>query len=154
MVQLRERPQISVIGASDADDETLALARAVGAVIAKRGAVLICGGLGGIMEAAARGAKENRGVTIGILPSYNADSANPFIDIAIPTGLGHARNVLVAAAGEVVVAVGGSHGTRSEISMALILGKPVLGIKAWGQIEGVVQLESVQDLENAIMLKS
>lgn len=154
MVQLRERPQISVIGGSDADDETLALARAVGAVIAKRDAVLICGGLGGIMEAAARGAKENLGVTIGILPSYSADSANPFIDIAIPTGLGHARNVLVAAAGEVVVALGGSHGTRSEISMALILGKPVLGIKAWGQIKGVVQLESVEDLENAIMLKS
>jgi uncharacterized protein (TIGR00725 family) len=153
MVQIPRRLQISVVGGSDADEESLAIARAVGEVIGTRDAVLICGGLGGIMEAAARGAKEKGGVTVGIIPDYHINSANPFIDIVIPSGLGHARNVVVAASGEIVIALAGSHGTRSEISVALILGKPVLGIKAWGEIPGVLQLNSVEELNKAIMLK-
>jgi len=153
MVNIPRRLQISVVGGSAADKKTLAMARAVGAVIGARGAVLICGGLGGVMEAAARGAKDKGALTVGIIPNYRMASANRFIDIVIPSGLGHARNVLVAAAGEIVIAFPGSHGTRSEISIALILGKRVLGIRAWGEIHGVTQLNSLEELEDTIMLK-
>src|SRR3990172_1120232 len=124
MTDERRQIQISVIGSSEPAAEFLPLAREVGRVVAARGAVLICGGLGGMMEAASRGAKENGGGTVGILPDYNATSANPYIDIVIPTGLGHARNVLVVASGDIIVALMGSHGTRAEIAIALKLGKP------------------------------
>src|SRR3989338_7208794 len=92
--------QIAVIGSSEPDPKLLPFAMQAGRIIAEGGAVLICGGLGGIMEAAARGAKEKGGLTIGLLPDYNSQSANPHIDVAIPTGLGHARNVIVAASGD------------------------------------------------------
>jgi len=143
--------QISVVGGSNPDAETLALAEAVGKVIAARGAVLICGGLGGVMEAASRGAKEKDGLTVGIIPTYRKDTANPFIDITVPTGLGHARNVLVAAAGDLLVALAGSHGTRSEVATALILGKRVVGIKAWGDIDGVTAVNNIEELEKALV---
>ncbi|MFQ5681999.1 MAG: TIGR00725 family protein [Candidatus Binatia bacterium] len=142
--------QIAVIGSSDRDPRFLALAVEVGKTIAATGAVLICGGLGGIMEAAARGAKEKGGTTVGILPDYNKNSANPFIDIIIPTGLGHARNILVAASGDLIVAFPGSHGTRSEISIALKLAKPVVGIRAWGEIPGVRQVNNLNELKREI----
>ena len=103
------------------------------------------------MEAAARGAKEQGGLTIGILPDYNKNSANPFIDVVIPTGLGHARNIVVAASGDVIAALPGSHGTRSEISIALKLGKPVIGVKAWGMIAGVHQVNNVEEFDHKLM---
>ena len=143
--------QVSVVGGSSADEKTLALAEAVGRTVASHGAILISGGLGGVMEAAARGAKEEGGLTIGILPDYKKESANPFIDIILPTGLGHARNLLVAAAGDLVVALPGSHGTRSEVDIALILGKRILGFKAWGEIQGVHQINTLKELENEMM---
>lgn len=151
MAKIRKKLQIAVTGASDPNPEFIALAAEVGRTIAAREAVLICGGLGGIMEAAARGAKERGGLTIGILPDYRKDSANPFIDVVVPTGLGHARNVLVAASGDLMVALPGSHGTQSEISIALKLGKPVIGIKAWGKILGVRQVNSVEELEKELV---
>ena len=103
------------------------------------------------MEAAARGAKEKGGLTIGILPDYNKASANPFIDVVVPTGLGHARNILVVASGDLIVALPGSHGTRSEISIGLKLCKPVIGITAWGDIFGVRQVNSIRELQKELV---
>ena len=102
------------------------------------------------MEAAARGVKQNGGLTVGILPDYDRESANPFMDIVVPTGLGHARNVLVVASGDLIIALPGSHGTRSEISIALKLGKPVIGFKAWGSIPGVRQVNTIEELEEEL----
>jgi hypothetical protein len=139
--------QISVIGSGEPAPAVLALAEKVGGLIAEAKAVLVCGGLGGVMEAAARGAKEKNGFTVGIVPGYDKKTANPFIDIVIATGMGHARNILVVASADVVVALPGSHGTRSEISFALLLGKKVFGMHAWGEIPGVCQLDTLDRLK-------
>ena len=138
--------QVAVVGGSDEDIETLSIAHEVGSVLADLGAVVVCGGLGGVMEAVARGAKLHNGTTVGILPGYAHHESNPFIDITIPTGMGHARNVLAASAGDVIVGLPGSHGTRAEISFALILGRPVYGLRAWSDISGVLAIESPEDL--------
>lgn len=151
-MQKRRKIQISVIGSAELDYELLSLARQVGRVIAAQDAVLICGGLGGIMEAAAQGAKENGGLTVGILPDYEKESANPYIDIIVPSGLRHARNVLVVSAGDLIIALAGSHGTRSEISVALKLGKPVIGVRAWHEITGVRHVDSLDELEKELVL--
>lgn len=129
------RTCISVIGSGNSDGtlspEVARIANEVGREIALKGAVLICGGLGGVMTEAAKGAKEKGGLTIGIIPGENPDSANPYIDIAISTGMGFARNVLVAYSGDAIIAVSGRLGTLSEISFALIRQKPVIGICTW-----------------------
>jgi len=130
--------QISVVGDAAAGPTRLETAYQVGKLAAERGWVLITGGMGGVMEAASRGAAEGGGLTVGLLPTYDAASANPYVKIAIPTGLGHARNAVVVAAGDGVVAIGGRYGTLSEIALALKLGKPVVGINTWPGIEGVV----------------
>jgi uncharacterized protein (TIGR00725 family) len=108
----------------------------VGRELGSRGAVLVCGGLGGVMEAACRGAKEAGGTTIGILPGSDRSAANVHVDFAIPTGLGEARNALVVRAADALVAVGGGYGTLSEIAFALKAGKRVVGLGSW-DIEGV-----------------
>jgi uncharacterized protein (TIGR00725 family) len=108
----------------------------VGRLLAERGAVLVCGGLGGTMEAACRGAREGGGTTIGILPGLDRPDANPYVEVALPTGLGEARNALVVRAADVVIAVGGGYGTLSEIALALKAGKRVIGLGTW-EIEGV-----------------
>ena len=118
----------------------------MGRELAERGAAIVCGGLGGVMEAACRGAKEAGGTTIGILPGADRSAANPFVDVAISTGLGEARNALVVRAADAVVAVGGGYGTLSEIALALKAGKRVVGIGTW-DIDGVV---SVPDAEAAV----
>ena len=120
-----------MIGPGDADPATLALAAQVGAALAANAAILICGGLGGCMAAAARAARAGRATTIGILPGYDADAANDGIEIPLPTGLGEARNVLVIAAAEAVIAIAGGTGTLSEIALALKLGRRVVGIGTW-----------------------
>ena len=120
------RTIIGVIGDSDPAPETAALAEEAGAEIARAGAVLVCGGLGGVMEAAARGAKSAGGLTVGVLPSYDARSANAFIDIPIVTGMGHARNVVIAATAHALIAMAGAYGTLSEIAIGLKLGKRVI----------------------------
>jgi hypothetical protein len=104
-------------------------------MIAGNGSVLVCGGLGGVMEAACRGAQEAGGTTVGILPG--TEEGNPYLDIIIRTGLGHARNVLVVLSADAVIALGGSYGTLSEIAIGLKLGRPVYGIATW-DIEGVI----------------
>ncbi len=99
--------------------------------MAESGAVLVCGGLGGVMEAACRGAHAGGGLTVGILPGRDRDEANPHVDIAIPTGMGEARNVLVVRCADAVVAVAGEYGTLSEIALALQAGIPVVGLDTW-----------------------
>lgn len=131
--------QIGVIGGAECSPEIYEIAREVGGEIAKNGFSLVCGGLGGVMEAACRGAKEADGITIGILPTSNKRDANPYIDHVIPTGLGHARNILVVHASDALVAVDGEAGTLSEIAIALKVGKPIVGIKTW-ELEGRVPL--------------
>lgn len=122
---------ISVCGPNDASARELETAWEVGRLIADAGHALVCGGRGGVMERAAAGAQAAGGVTIGILPSYDPAEANPHIDHAIPTGLGHARNTIVVASGEAVIAIGGGFGTLSEIGLALKMGKRVIHIGSW-----------------------
>ena len=112
------------------------LAEEVGRLIARAGAALVCGGMGGVMEAACRGAKSEGGLTIGILPGPDRGGANSCVDIAIATGLGEARNLAIIRTSDVLVAVGGSYGTLSEIGFALKMGKRVVGLRTW-DIEGV-----------------
>lgn len=129
------RTLIAVVG-SDGDDPHLSsaaldIAEQIGSRIAQRGGILVCGGRGGVMEAACRGAKANHGITVGILPEAK-EEANEFVDIPIPTGLGMRRNILVAYAADVVIAVGGRWGTLSEISFAMIFQKPVVLVRGTG----------------------
>jgi uncharacterized protein (TIGR00725 family) len=122
---------IAVIGSASCDDETAALARAVGQEIGRQGAVLVCGGRGGVMEAACQGAKAQQGITVGILPGPDRREANPYVDIPIVTGLGEARNAVVVRSADAVVAVSGGYGTLSEIGLALKMGRPVIGLGTW-----------------------
>lgn len=122
---------ISVIGSGDASKEITELAHQVGRLLAERGAILVCGGLGGVMNAAAKGAKEAGGLAVGILPGSSRKGASSFLDVALPTGIGQARNALVVQAGDAVIAIGGEFGTLSETGFALKLGKPVVGLKTW-----------------------
>jgi uncharacterized protein (TIGR00725 family) len=108
----------------------------VGRLVAERGAVVVCGGLGGAMESACRGAKQAGGLTVGLLPGSDRAEANAFVDVALPTGLGEARNALVVGAADVVIAVGRGYGTLSEIALALRAGKRVVGLDTW-DVEGV-----------------
>jgi uncharacterized protein (TIGR00725 family) len=117
--------KIGVIGGGTATARQCDAAREVGRLIAARGAILVCGGLGGVMEAACKGASDSGGTTIGILPGSSSGDANPYVQIAVPTGMGHARNVIVAMTSDCLVAVGGSYGTVSEIVLARKLGRPV-----------------------------
>ncbi len=122
---------ISVIGASHCDEATAGLARETGRLIAGAGAVLVCGGMGGVMEAACRGAKSKGGSTVGILPGLDAAGANSWLDLRILTGIGHARNLAVAASGDVAIAIGGEFGTLSEIGLALKCGRTVIMLGGW-----------------------
>ena len=122
---------VAVVGSSVATAEESALAFAVGAALAEAGATLVCGGLGGVMEAACRGAREKGGTTVGILPGSDRRAANPYVGVAIATGLGEARNAVVVGCADAVIAVGGEFGTLSEIALALCAGKPVIGLRTW-----------------------
>ena len=122
---------ISFIGGGRATAAQYALAGEVGRLVAELGAVLVCGGLGGTMEAAARGAKEAGGATLGILPGHDRSQGNPYLDYVVTTGLGHARNVAVVSSGDAVVAEGGEFGTLSEIGLARKIGRPVVILQGW-----------------------
>ena len=126
-----QRTQISVIGASEGADRILADAEAVGRGIAEAGAVLVCGGRTGVMEAASKGAADAGGTVIGVLPTLSTEDANPYVTHPVATGTGHARNLAVVASGEAVIAIGGEWGTLSEIAFARRLGRPVVAIQSW-----------------------
>jgi len=133
-MELRQRPRIGVMGPALCLPDVYSLAREVGYLIGKRGAILVCGGKGGVMEASAKGAREAGGITIGILPGASASEANPFIDIPIVTDLGHARNAINVLTSQAIIAIHGSYGTLSEIALALKCHTPVVGLDTWDLI--------------------
>jgi len=122
---------IGVIGAGSADEQALDNAYRVGAAIADSDAALVCGGMGGVMEAACRGAKEAGGLTIGIVPGPDRLMVNRYVDVPIVTNMGHARNVIIAHTAQALIAVAGGPGTLSEIAIGLKLGKPVISVNSW-----------------------
>jgi uncharacterized protein (TIGR00725 family) len=127
----KKQPIIAVIGGGSCTRGEARLAEEVGRHLARQGAILICGGLGGVMEAACKGASEEGGTTIGVLPGDDWHSANPHVQIPLVTGIGYARNITVVKSARAVIAVGGSYGTLSEISHALQSGVPVIGLNTW-----------------------
>jgi uncharacterized protein (TIGR00725 family) len=137
--------RITVVGAGSCDERAALAAERVGEEIARRGGVLICGGLGGVMEAAARGAKRAGGLTVGILPGDRAEDANAYIEIPIATGLGEARNVVNVRAADAVVALAGRYGTLSEIALALGMGIPVVAFESWAVSDEIVLAGSPED---------
>jgi len=141
---------VAVAGPGEASAEERDAAEAVGRELARRGAVLVCGGLGGVMEAACRGAKQAGGTTVGILAGKDRSDANPFVDIAIATGLGQARNAVIVRAADAVVAIGGGYGTLSEIALALRRSKRVVGLGSW-DIEGVEPAASPEAAVAAVL---
>lgn len=160
MVQYpRRKMNIAVIGDSACSAEEARLAETVGELLAQRGATVVCGGLGGVMEAVCRGAKSKGGLTVGILPGGDADMANPWVDIPVVTGLGEARNVLVVKSAQAVIAIGGGYGTLSELAYALKSGIPVIGLNTWSLSrngrgdDSIVRLESATEaVDQAVCL--
>lgn len=136
---------LAVIGGGHTTPAILALAQEVGREIARRGAILLCGGLGGVMAAAARGAQEAGGVSLGILPGPDRREANPYLTYTIVTNLGHARNVLIAHSADALLAVNGSYGTISEAAIALKLGKPVIGLEVDWELAGLQRARTPQE---------
>ncbi|MBW2104964.1 MAG: TIGR00725 family protein, partial [Deltaproteobacteria bacterium] len=137
-----KKTHIGVIGAGECSPYIYNQASELGHLIGKNGWVLFCGGLGGVMEGAAKGCYQSGGITVGILPGKEKDSANPFITLPIATGLGEGRNLLVVRASDVVVAIAGGYGTLSEIGFALKIGKPVIGLQTWPGIDGIDYVET------------
>jgi uncharacterized protein (TIGR00725 family) len=142
---------VAVIGTGQSDPALEEAAEAIGAGLANAGMTVVCGGLEGVMAAACRGAKAHGGRTVGILPGRDPAMANPWIDVAIPTGFGEARNALVVASGEAVIAVGGGYGTLAEIAFALKAGTRVIGLHTW-DIPGVEAVESPSDAVERLTL--
>ena len=142
---------VAVVGAGRASAEEERAAEAVGRRLAEAGVVLVCGGLGGVMEAACRGAQGGGGMTVGILPGTSRSDANPYVDVAVATGLGELRNGLIVRTADALIAVGGEFGTLSEIALALKAGKPVVALGGWelaraGQpVDGIVRAASPED---------
>jgi uncharacterized protein (TIGR00725 family) len=144
----RHAAWIAVVGPGGATPDELALAEEVGAEVAGAGAVLVCGGLGGVMEAACRGARSRGGMTVGLLPGTDREAANGWVEIPIPTGLGEGRNALIVRAADALVAIGGGWGTLSEIALGLKARRPVVGLGTWelsrdgAAAEGIVATDS------------
>jgi uncharacterized protein (TIGR00725 family) len=124
-------PQIAVVGGGEHEARLLGVAEEVGRRLAEAGVIVVCGGLGGVMEATCRGARAAGGLTVGILPGTDATAANEFVDVVLPTGLGEARDAVVARGGEALIAIGGAYGTLAEIALALKAGTPVVGLDTW-----------------------
>ena len=141
--------QIAVVGAGEPDAALLPVAEEVGRRLAEAGALVVCGGLGGVMEATCRGARSAGGSTVGLLPGSDPSAANPFLDVVLPTGLGEARDALVARAGEVVIAVGGGYGTLAEVALALKAGTPVVGLDTWAIDRRELAADPVERVESA-----
>jgi uncharacterized protein (TIGR00725 family) len=153
------RKYIAIIGAGSSSTATDAAATEVGRLVAHAGAVIVCGGLGGVMEAACRGARQEGGTTIGILPGLDRSEGNPYLDYSVPTGVGHARNLAVVSSGDAVIAVGGEYGTLSEIGLARKAKRPVILLGSWdirrrGELpDGVIEASSPEEaVEMALRL--
>lgn len=154
---MTEQIQISVIGGAVGEPEIIRDAEAVGRGIADAGAVLVCGGRTGVMEAASKGASEAGGAVVGVLPSLSPADANPYVTYAVATGIGEARNLAVVASGDAVIAIGGEWGTLSEIAHARKLGRPVVAIQSWtlrnraGTDLGIVEVETADQAVSAAL---
>lgn len=146
-------PHVAVVGPGQASDAEVASAEAVGRALAAAGAVVVCGGLGGVMAAACRGAKAEGGTTVGILPGTDRTEANQWVDVAVLTGMGEARNSLVVRTADAVVAVGGAYGTLSEIALALKMGRPVVGLRTW-DIDGVEAVDVPEEAAAAALART
>ncbi|MBN2056270.1 TIGR00725 family protein [bacterium] len=129
--------QIAVVGGGQCSEEVARNAETVGRLLAEAGAILICGGKGGVMAAAARGASRAGGRTVGILPGERLDEANPYIQVVVATGLGHARNIIVVLSAQAIIALPGADGTRSEIALARTVGRQVIDLGGWSRMPGV-----------------
>ncbi|MBN1660366.1 MAG: TIGR00725 family protein [Anaerolineae bacterium] len=140
---------IAIIGAARCDEEVAAIAEAVGREIARRGAGLVCGGRGGVMEAACRGATAEGGTTVGILPGTDRSEANPYVQVPVVTGMGEARNAIVVRTADAVIAVSGGYGTLSEIGLALKMGRPVVGLRTWSLCRAGQETNGIVDVEDA-----
>ena len=138
---------VAVVGAGSANKELLTIAEEVGRLIALNGAILVCGGLGGVMEAAARGANTEGGITVGILPGLEKSAANTYINVPVATGLGEIRNAIIVRSADVLIAIGGEYGTLSEIAFGLKTGKTVIGIGTW-DIKGIIKARGAEDAVN------
>jgi uncharacterized protein (TIGR00725 family) len=143
------RPYVAVVGAGYADGHLYEKAREVGRLVAQRGGIVVCGGLSGVMEAVARGAVENGGTAIGVLPDEDRKRANEYLTHSIATGTGHARNLVVVCSGDVVIALGGEYGTLSEIGLARKLGRPVVSLDSWKLGEHLVVTSSPEEAVEA-----
>lgn len=142
------KPIIAVIGGGTCTSEETALAEQTGELLARQGAVVVCGGLGGVMEAAARGAQANGGTTVGILPGDDPRAANAFIGVPLATGLGEMRNFLIVRSAHALIAIGGGVGTLSEIALAQRIGKPVVGLH--DSFRNAVDIPRVHDAQAAV----
>jgi uncharacterized protein (TIGR00725 family) len=140
---------IAVIGNSKASAQEIKLAEEIGREIAQNGAVLVCGGLDGVMEAACRGATTEGGLTVGILPGTSRNDANEYVQIPVVTGIGYARNMIVVKSAQAVIAIGGSYGTLTEIGFALKNGIPVIGLNTWELSQKGKSDNSIMRAENA-----
>lgn len=140
---------ISVIGGNQCTGKQIRVAEEIGAELARRGITLVCGGLGGVMHAACKGAHSGGGTTIGILPGHNREDANPYVDIPIVTTIGEARNVIVVCTGQAVIAIDGEYGTLSEIAHALRNNIPVVGLDTWALVKSNIPDSSIIIAHNA-----
>lgn len=147
---INKKKFVAVIGGGECSKEEAELAEAVGCELAKQGAILVCGGLGGVMEAACKGANSEGGITIGILPGDSRQAANSYVQIPIVTGMGYARNVVVVKSAQAAIAIGGSYGTLSEISHALQSNIPVIGLNTWALSKNAQQDNSIIPAQNAV----
>lgn len=143
---MRRPFHVGVVGSGVCSRELYGVAKAIGFEIGKRGWMLICGGLGGIMEGVCRGCVEAGGITVGLLPGFSKDEANPYVQIPIPTGLGDGRNLLVVRASDILLAISGGYGTLSEIGLALKSGKKVVGFETFEIIEGILRASSPEEV--------
>ncbi len=137
--------QVAVVGSERCDERLYQIALKVGELLAERGCVVINGGLGGVMEASAKGAKIRDGLTVGIIPSDKKDYANPYIDIVVVTNMGHARNIIIAHSCDAMIAIGGGYGTISEMAIALKLGKRVVAIEPEVVLPGLEIAETPEE---------
>ena len=139
-----------MVGPGDATDAQRAVAEEAGRLLAEAGAIVVTGGHSGVMEAASKGAREAGGTTLGILPGADRREANEWVSVAVPTGMGEARNALVVRAADAVIAVGGAWGTLSEIALARKTGKPVAGLDSW-ELDGVDRVDSAAEAVEAVL---
>jgi uncharacterized protein (TIGR00725 family) len=149
---VRGTPYVAVVGPAEASPQELHAAEEVGAGLAEAGALVVTGGLGGVMEAACRGARSRRGRTLGLLPGDDRDDANGWVDVAVATGLGELRNGLVVRASDALIAVGRSPGTLTEVAFALRVGRPVVALGVW-ELHGVEQASTPAEAVDAVVTK-